>query len=468
MKYKNVSKNTIFLGDINVHIPYEDGQVREISPNQILKSNTFQMSVIQGLIEPVEFGDSNIELFLKKKVDKKTSVKPRKENLLNKESGDDAGDSGENTAMIRGHVFDQTGYGKVNRNLAKVISKLGYKVCLDSTSTFRHQLTKEELEEIKEFTLGVKNVDLQIDSIIPTFSESRTFGKKRILYTTIEAETVPESFKDLFSNYHDIWVTSNFCKNVIEKQNIASNVKVVHPFIDSSLYKEDVEPYKFDPPLKDFVFVSVFGWSYRKGYDALLRAYFEEFSSNDNVSLLIVSKYQNSPERSEIIKNDIQGIIEKFNKKTLPHIARHSNLIPEKEMPSIYGACDCFVLPSRGEGFGLPYCEASLSGLPCIATKHSGVLDFLDDDNSFLIEPDDFAPVTPGKMHVHYWDNHVFPKLTSDEFISDLKSSMRFVYENLETAKKKNKLLQRKLKKEYSIKTVSHNIKKILHDYIVK
>ncbi|MAG24402.1 hypothetical protein CMI47_02385 [Candidatus Pacearchaeota archaeon] len=467
MKYKNVSKNTIFLGDINIHVPYEDGEIREITPNQILKSNAFQMSVIQGLIEPVEYGDSNIELFLKRKIDKKRSQSP-KNNLSNKDEDHSQEPSEERTAMIRGHVFDQTGYGKVNRNLAKILSGLNYKVCLDSTSTFRHQLTKEELEEIKEFTLGVKNVDLQIDSIIPTFSESRSFGKKRIIYTTIEAKTVPDNFGDLFKNYHDVWVTSNFCKEVLEEQKIVSNVKVVHPFIDSNLYKEGVESYTFDPPLKKFVFISVFGWSYRKGYDALLKAYFEEFSSRDDVSLLIVSKYQNSPERSEIIKNDIQGIIEKIDKKELPHIARYSKLIPENMMPSIYNACDCFVLPSRGEGFCLPGAEASLCGLPCITTKYSGVLDFMDDDNSFLVEPDEFSPMSPGKMHVHYWDNHVFPNLTSDQFIGDLRSQMRYVFENIEDAKKRNKKLQDKLKKEYGIRAISNSIKRLLNDYFIK
>ena len=465
MKYKNVSKNTIFLGDINVHVPYEDGIIREISPNQILKSNAFQMSVIQGLIEPVEYGNSNIELFLKRKVNKKNKTKKKSSD---KSDVQVPGDSKSMTAMIRGHVFDQTGYGKVNRNLAKILKNLGYDVCLDSTSTFRHQLTRDELEEFKKFTLGIKNVDLQIDSVIPTFSESRTFGKKRILYTTIEAQTVPDKFKDIFSGYNDVWVTSKFCKDVLEDEGIASGIKVIPPFVDSKLYCEETVPYVFDPPLKKFVFISVFGWSYRKGYDALLRAYFEEFNSSDDVSLLIVSKYQNRTERSEIIKNDIQGIIEKTNKVDLPHIARYSNLIPEKAMPSIYKACDCFVLPSRGEGFCLPITEASLCGLPCIATKHSGVLDYMDDDNSFLVEPDDFASMPPGRMHVHYWDNHVFPKLTSDDFINELRYKMRFVRDNIEESKKRNVLLQKKIKKDFSIKNVSLKIKKTLNAYTSK
>ena len=116
----------------------------------------------------------------------------------------------------------------------------------------------------------------------------------------------------------------------------------------------------------------------------------------------------------------------------------------------------------------LPGAEASLCGLPCITTKYSGVLDFMDDDNSFLVEPDEFSPMSPGKMHVHYWDNHVFPNLTSDQFIGDLRSQMRYVFENIEDAKKRNKKLQDKLKKEYGIRAISNSIKRLLNDYFIK
>jgi hypothetical protein len=92
----------------------------------------------------------------------------------------------------------------------------------------------------------------------------------------------------------------------------------------------------------------------------------------------------------------------------------------------------------------------------------------MNDDNSFLVEPDEFAPMTPGKMHVHYWDNHVFPKLTSDTFINDLRSQMRYVYENLEDAKKRNKKLQDRLKKEYSAKAISIDIRRAINANIEK
>ena len=37
-------------------------------------------------------------------------------------------------------------------------------------------------------------------------------------------------------------------------------------------------------------------------------------------------------------------------------------------MPSLYKSADCFVLPSRGEGWGRPQVEAMAMGLPLIGT----------------------------------------------------------------------------------------------------
>ncbi len=39
---------------------------------------------------------------------------------------------------------------------------------------------------------------------------------------------------------------------------------------------------------------------------------------------------------------------------------------PQADMPSLYKSVDCFVLPSRGEGWGRPQVEAMAMGLPLI------------------------------------------------------------------------------------------------------
>jgi glycosyltransferase involved in cell wall biosynthesis len=46
---------------------------------------------------------------------------------------------------------------------------------------------------------------------------------------------------------------------------------------------------------------------------------------------------------------------------------------------------DCYISLHRSEGFGLTLAEAMLCGKPVIATGYSGNLDFMSDEDSFLV-----------------------------------------------------------------------------------
>ena len=49
-----------------------------------------------------------------------------------------------------------------------------------------------------------------------------------------------------------------------------------------------------DPAAKDFRFLSVFKWEYRKGWDLLLKAYFKEFTRDERVALVILTNEYHS------------------------------------------------------------------------------------------------------------------------------------------------------------------------------
>jgi glycosyltransferase involved in cell wall biosynthesis len=58
----------------------------------------------------------------------------------------------------------------------------------------------------------------------------------------------------------------------------------------------------------------------------------------------------------------------------------------QEELFGLITACDCYVSLHRSEGLGLTLAEAMMLGKPCIATKYSGNLDFMDENNSLLID----------------------------------------------------------------------------------
>ena len=135
-------------------------------------------------------------------------------------------------------------------------------------------------------------------------------------------------------------------------------------------------------------------------------------------------------------------------------------------MPKIYRASSSFVLFSRGEGFGLPYCEASLCGLPIIGTNYSGHTMFLNKNNSYLLDIDELDYVKKGTMNVTYWDGQKMPKLNSKKTLEKSKSIMRYVYKNYKEAKNKNIKLRKEIMSNYNIERISNMVKKRLLEII--
>ena len=349
---------------------------------------------------------------------------------------------------LKGHFYENSGYAKVNKNLALGLHSLGVTVYIDPLSHPDHI----EFKGSSFLKKTNKNSCICIDSMTPIAGQE-SFGKYNILYTAIETRTVPKSFLDLAKNYREVWVTSDFCKEVLNSYDFPRPIFVLPDSVDTTIYKEEGEKYVFNKPLKPFVFISVSRWSYRKGFDVLLKSFIAEFSEKDPVSLLIVSKSPNKDK--DEIKNSINKYIKESGKKDIPHIVRMSKEIDEKDMPSIYRACNAFALYTRAEGYGYGYVEASLCGLPVISTNFSGQTMFLKKENSYLLDIDHFSKLQSGMMYTPFWDNQEFPSLTTPDTLLNARKLMREVFTNYSQAKNKNKILQNFISQIYSITKVA-------------
>lgn len=458
MKFINKTGNTVFAQDIQRHIEFLGEEAQEIAVDDILKSQSFQQMVVLGAFEIVEIGTSRIEKNLQRVQKQMAMLKQNKAKVdAVVSSSKEQPNSVEQDVVIKGHFLEAGGYAKYNRNLALGLKAVGVNVKIDVVGN-KNQLNEMEVRQIAPLRGSPSRNAIRIDSMIPSFSTCSA-GRKTILYTTIESYSIPKQFVDIAKGYSEIWVTSDFCKEVLQKAGLKQSIYVMPCSLNTKIYVPEGEKYAFRPELNPFVFVSVFGWSQRKGYDTLLRAYLKEFSSEDPVSLLIVSRVNNDSSKADIIKSEIDKYIKESGNSSPPHIVRCSKVIPEHQMASLYRACNAFVLFSRGEGFGLPYCEASMCGLPVIGSNCSGHSMFLNNDNSYLLEIDKLVQVEPGTMHVHYWDGQQFPSFRSMDAIEQAGQLMREVYENYDEARDKNENLRSHILSNYSIGTVVNKVK---------
>lgn len=453
VKIINTTNNTLYIEELDMHIPFLDGEGQTLDADTLKKSKSLRSFIISGLLEVAEYDpNERIEASIMYLREKTLSAKP-----IKKIETDDpveqialTTDSDQIEVRIHGIFLDGGGYAKVNRNLALKLDEAGLKVKIDAKRS-KNELKESELVNIKRLSkTQLSRNHISIDSVIPSFAEYAS-GRYRVLYTTIESYTIPKQFLECCQMYDEIWVTSPWSASILKKY-IDKPIYVIPAGSDPVLYTEKGLKFDFRPNIKNFVFLSVFSWGYRKGYDVLLKAYFEEFDAGDDVSLLICSRYQSGTTRfhRNKIRNDINDIMREYPNKDMPHVVRYSQMIPEEHMPRLYRAADCFVLPSRGEGSCLPPVEASLCGLPVIMTNVSGQQMYLRENNAFLVEMDHLSTVHPGQFHLHYWDGQKFPALISPQVKTQLRKYMRYVVENIEIAKERNKKLQKLIKDKFT------------------
>lgn len=198
---------------------------------------------------------------------------------------------------------------------------------------------------------------------------------------------------------------------------------------------------------KKFVFLSIFKWEYRKGWDVLLRSYLKEFSGDDDVVLYLLTNPYHS---DRDFGNKIVEYVEKFDleepKDGWARVYVIDEHIAQVDMPRLYKAANAFVLPSRGEGWGRPIVEAMAMTLPVIATNWSGPTEFMTEDNSYPLPVDSMSEVTEGPFKGHLW---------AEPSVNKLQMLMRHVTRNHEEARARGKQARDDMMSRFSPEVVA-------------
>ncbi len=109
---------------------------------------------------------------------------------------------------------------------------------------------------------------------------------------------------------------------------------------------------------------------------------------------------------------------------------------------------NCFVLPSHGEGWGLPLFEALSCGIPVITTGYGAPNEVLRGDKNEPLPGVHFVDWEEGEAktpYVYMDGNHwAMPKS------EDLRAKMRFVFENYKEEKRKALETSKLIRKNFS------------------
>lgn len=205
--------------------------------------------------------------------------------------------------------------------------------------------------------------------------------------TMFETDRLPDGWAEACNQMDYVWVPTEFNRETFANAGVEAKRLVVIPgTLDVAAYDPQTLPLPIEGA-RGYNFLSVFDWTLRKGWDVLLRAYLEEFRADEDVSLILKTHSSLGFTTAQIVETVSESIRKwGFDLEKIPDIIFQDSLIPAPQMPALYAAADCFVMPSRGEGWGRPYMEAMAMALPVIGTNWSGNTAFMDAANSYLLD----------------------------------------------------------------------------------
>jgi glycosyltransferase involved in cell wall biosynthesis len=232
------------------------------------------------------------------------------------------------------------------------------------------------------------------DGFVRTDAAAAVIGR-----TMFESDALPPAWAAGCNALDALWVPSQFNIESFRRAGVTVPMAVVPGGVDSAQYTPHGAA-RIVPGASGTVFLSVFEWRRRKGWDALLRAWAAAFTASDDVSLVLrtyVPGFSSSPEAIIWLEHTIDTFLREScgrSRSEVAPIVLIPELVPESEMPALYRSAHAYVSPTRGEGWGRPLMEAMASGLPVIATRWSGHLEYMNDDNSLLIDVDGLVSAT--------------------------------------------------------------------------
>ena len=186
----------------------------------------------------------------------------------------------------------------------------------------------------------------------PHINETRKVGQYRAAFTMWESDKVPDRFIHCFSKYDQIIAPCQHNADLFSNHH--SNVSYVPLGVDTSYWK----PIKREANSTFRFHAGGSGWQ-RKGLDILVKAFRQLKLPNAELHIKAARHAKDTPE-------DARG----------DNIYLHRQWVTQDEMRTWLNQADCFVAPSRGEGFGLIPLQTIALGIPTIISDTSGQAQF--------------------------------------------------------------------------------------------
>jgi glycosyltransferase involved in cell wall biosynthesis len=317
--------------------------------------------------------------------------------------------------LFRGPVKTRSGYGAHSRDLLEALYKMDlFDIKIDSCGWGSTPLTALENDNVfhswieSNIITSMSNTpDIYVQVTVP--NEFQRVGKFNIGVTAgIETTVAPKIWVDGCNRMDLIITTSQFSADVllstvynenekntgklVTQHRINKPVSVLFEGVDETIYNNQYKDIDLDIK-EDFAFLFVGHWlkgdlgQDRKDVGMLIKCFAHAFSEHEVKPALVLktSSATFSVKQREEIKNKITDLTEGIENP--PPIYLLFGDLTNSEMNELYNhpKIKSMVSITKGEGFGRPLLEFTMTGKPVIASNWSGHKDFLPMDKAIMV-----------------------------------------------------------------------------------
>ena len=190
--------------------------------------------------------------------------------------------------------------------------------------------------------------------------------------------------KDSYKKAKKVITVGNGLKNEIQALSGRNDIEVIGNLVDLSKFtiKKRIQNEKF-------IFFSLAFLEGEKGFDTLIKAFAKKFKDKEAMLYIGGDGSQRAWLEALAQENGVKKQIIFLGALSRDDVAKWMN------------KCDCFVLPSRYETFGVVYIEALASGRPVIGALNGGAEDIINNLNGYLVPIDDIDKLAEKMLELY-------------------------------------------------------------------
>ena len=234
----------------------------------------------------------------------------------------------------------------------------------------------------------------------------------------------PEVARDFDRHLEGVGVMSSYVAGVLRDSGVDTPTAVVGVGVQPPDPDARIEAPEL-AGLRTCRFLHISSAFPRKGVDALIDAYFQEFTGSDDVTL-VLKTFPNP-------HNEVAALLaeHRAHHPDPPHVCWIDRDLDREQLDALYGIATAYVHAARGEGYGLPVAEAMAARVPVISVDSSGLADFVREDTAAVIG----HHLEPARSHVS-----VPGSMWSEPHVDDLRREMRSCAEGRDEQRRRDRV----------------------------